>query len=141
HAKANNSGAIAKMHTSFCDRRCKHGRQVTAVATANDVSPGARCDARLKRQSNDDDQEPPRAPYCGSGSYNSSPNDVKTLTNSGADSPTTIHCFCLNKPRSAVSGFASRPFRLVLANLSRSSRKSLVRVLARLLTLGSGKKL
>jgi len=40
-----------------------------------------------------------------------------------------------------VSGFASRPFLLVLANLSRSMRKSLVRVLARLLALGSGKKL
>ena len=35
------------MHTGFCDCRCKHGRQVTAVATANDVSPGARCDAGL----------------------------------------------------------------------------------------------
>src|SRR6516225_5741289 len=35
----------------------------------------------------------------------------------------------------------SPSFRIVLANLSRSSRKSLVRGLARLLTLGSGNKL
>jgi hypothetical protein len=64
HAKADNPGAIAEQQAGFCDRCCKRGRQITAVAPANDLHFRARSDAGLKRQSNDNNQEPP-APLCG----------------------------------------------------------------------------
>jgi hypothetical protein len=49
HAKANNPRAIPKQRAGFCYRRCERGRQMTAVATANDAHPRARSDAGLKR--------------------------------------------------------------------------------------------
>src|SRR5262249_24407592 len=96
------------MHTGFSDRRCKHGRQVTAVATANDVPPGARRAACLKRQSNDDDQAAPIALFCGSASYNSSPNDVKTLTTRGTAYHDQLFPFERSTPAVSLSQISCR---------------------------------
>src|SRR5262249_27370681 len=86
----------------------------------------------------------PPAPHFTSESYNGTLNDVKIIT-TPRHRLITISYFRLDEARSAkVAATPSHlvvPLRLVLANLSRSRRKAFVRVLARLLTLGSGKKL
>ena len=154
HAKADYPGAIAKQLMGICDRCCKRGRQIAAVATTNNMDSRTRSDAGLKCQSNDDDQEPPIVRFCGSGSYNGSRATSKILPlrrrltyilfewtrlsciriyeSSARAVSVRLSDLKLTMNQRAQGARPSmsyrRPLRAVPANLSRSIRNSLARV-------------